>query len=337
MKAIRVRNPASLDTLEMTEAEAPRPAAGEILVRAAASSLNFHDFLVVTGAMQVPDGRIPMSDVAGEVVEIGEGVREFAVGDRVMGTFFPRWQSGEPALERCWAHIPGDTAEGYASEMVCAPETAFTTIPGAYSYMEAATLPCAAVTAWRALFAEGNLRPGDTVLVQGSGGVSVFALQMAKAAGAVVIATSSSAEKMARLRELGADHVINYKETPEWGKAAAALCPRGGVDIVVEVGGAGTLPQSIESCRTGGFIGLIGVLTGMSSDIPTGTLMLKQIRLKGITVGSREHQQALVRALDANGIRPVIDSEFALADIAKAFAHQASQKHFGKIVLRYDA
>ncbi|MCK5771187.1 NAD(P)-dependent alcohol dehydrogenase [Algiphilus sp.] len=335
MKAIRIQSPAGLDNLELVDTDTPSPGPNDILVRAAASSLNFHDYLVVSGATPVPDGRIPMSDVSGEVTAVGDAVTAFAVGDRVMGTFFPRWLGGEPSLAKCWSHIPGDTAEGYASEYVCGPETAFTAIPERYSFEEAATLPCAGLTAWRALFVEGQLQPGETVLVQGSGGVSVFALQMAKAAGATVIATSSSDEKLERLRALGADHCINYRATPEWGKAAAALCPRGGVDHVVEVGGGATLGQSIEACRTGGHVAFIGVLTGMSAEVPTGGLVIKQIRLHGITVGSREQQEAMVRGLDTMDIRPVIDSRFPLADIADAFRHQESQKHFGKICLSY--
>lgn len=335
MKAIRVKAPGGLDNLQVAEAPQPSPAAGEILVKAAASSLNFHDYLVVTGALPAADGRIPMSDVAGEVVEVGDGVTEFAVGDQVMGTFFPLWRGGEPDTASTWGCVPGDSVDGYASEYVCAAETAFTRIPAGYSAVEAATLPCAAVTAWRALFVEGGLKSGDSVLVQGSGGVSIFALQLAKAAGATVVATSSSDAKLERLRELGADHLINYKTTPEWGKEVAGIFERGGVDHVIEVGGPGTLAQSIDACRNSGHISMIGVLTGMAGEVPTATMMMKQLRLKGITVGSREHQQALVRGLEATGIKPVIDRSFALDEIADAFRHQESQTHFGKICLTY--
>lgn len=335
MKAVRVQKPGGLDRLAVVDIDEPRPGPGEILVKAAASSLNFHDYLVVTGALPTEDGRIPMSDVAGEVVEVGDGVTEFAVGDAVMGTFFPKWLSGEPDLGVTWGCIPGDSIDGFASEYVSGAQTAFTRIPEGYSMEEAATLPCAAVTAWRGLVVEGGLKAGDTVLVQGTGGVSIFALQLAKAAGATVIATSSSDEKLEKVRQLGADHVLNYKNTPEWGKAAAALCPRGGLDHVIEVGGAGTLAQSIEACRVHGHISLIGVLTGMAGEVPTASMMMKQLQVKGVTVGSREHQQDLVRGLDATGIKPVIDSTFALDEIADAFRHQESQKHFGKICLRY--
>lgn len=335
MKVVRMQKPGGLDKLQITEAEAPRPGPGDILVRAAASSLNFHDYLVVAGMLPTEDGRIPMSDVAGEVVETGKAVTEFAVGDRVMGTFFPRWYAGMPSVTDTWHCVPGDSVEGYASEFVCNAATAFTRIPDHYSLAEAATLPCAAVTAWRGLFAEGGLQPGETVLVQGTGGVSMFALQLAKAAGATVIATSSSDDKLTRAEALGADHLINYKQTPEWGKAAAGLSTRDGIDHVIEVGGQGTLSQSIRACRTGGHIALIGVLTGMAGEVPTGTLMMNQIRLHGITVGTREHQQQLVHALEANGIRPVIDTSFPLDELADAFRHQEAQKHVGKIGVHY--
>ncbi|HRX74035.1 MAG TPA: NAD(P)-dependent alcohol dehydrogenase, partial [Hyphomonas sp.] len=200
-------------------------------------------------------------------------------------------------------------------------------------FEEAATLPCAALTAWRGLFAEANIQPGQWVLTQGTGGVSIFALRFAKAAGCRVISTSSSPEKMEKLKALGADHVINYKETPEWGKKAFELTGGRGVDEVVEIGGPGTMAQSIAACRPGGHISLIGVLTGVSGEVPTAALFSRNITLSGITVGSRRMQEDMVDAIEANGIRPVIDSKFPLDQIAAAFAHQASQKHFGKIVL----
>lgn len=335
MKIIRVKEPANLDNLVIAEGESPTPGADEILVKAGASSLNFHDYLIVTGKLPSPDGRIPMSDVAGEVIDVGANVSEFVPGDTVMGTFFPDWLAGEASQANTWGCVPGDSVDGYAREYIAGAATAFTHIPTGYTLEQAATLPCAGVTAWRALFVEGNLQPGDTVLVQGTGGVSMFALQLAKAAGATVIATSSSNTKLEQVRKLGADHVINYKETPKWGKLAASFCPRGGVDHVVEVGGAGTLGQSINAVRTRGNIALIGVLAGLAGELPTAKLMMKQIRLHGITVGSREHQLQLVRALNSLTIRPVIDATFALDDIASAFRHQEAQSHVGKICLRY--
>jgi NADPH:quinone reductase-like Zn-dependent oxidoreductase len=218
---------------------------------------------------------------------------------------------------------------------VVAPATSFTHAPKGYSHAEAATLTCAGLTAWRALSVEGRMQPGETVLVQGTGGVSIFALQFAKAAGCTVIATSSSDAKLQRLKAMGADHVINYKTTERWGDEAAKITGGRGVDHVVEVGGAGTLAQSIQAVRNGGHISLIGVLAGFQGEVPTVLLMQKQARLIGITVGSREQQQDMVRAIDANGIKPVIDSTYPLEGIADAFRHQESGGHFGKICLSY--
>ncbi|MBK6659484.1 MAG: NAD(P)-dependent alcohol dehydrogenase [Proteobacteria bacterium] len=334
MKVAYVKNPASLANLGIGERPDPRPAAGEICVRVRASSLNYHDYAVVSGMLPVSDGRIPMSDGAGEVVAVGAGVSRFAVGDKVMSTFFPNWAGGPVSGERTRG-VPGDHVDGFAAEYVVMPAGAFTRMPRGYSYEEAATLPCAALTAWRALFVENAVKPGDVVLTQGSGGVSVFALQLAKAAGARVIATSSSTAKLERLAALGADHLIDYRQTPEWGVKARELTGGKGVDVVVEIGGAGTLAQSIEATRIGGHISLIGVLAGWSGEVPTAAVMWKNIAVKGITVGSIEDQEAMVDALEAAAIKPVIDRSFALGDIAAAFEHQAAQKHFGKICLSF--
>ncbi|MCA3255914.1 MAG: NAD(P)-dependent alcohol dehydrogenase [Alphaproteobacteria bacterium] len=334
MRAIRLRSPGGLDRLEVGTAETAAPGPGEIRVRLHASSLNYHDLVVVLGGIPTPDGRIPMSDGAGEVIAVGAGVTEFAVGDRVVSTFFPNWLAGEPELAML-AAVPGDRTDGYAREEVTAAATAFTRAPQGYSHAEAATLTCAALTAWRALFVEERVLPGQTVLVQGTGGVSIFALQFAKAAGATVIATSSGPEKLARLRKLGADHVINYREDANWGATARALTGGRGVDHVVEVGGPGTLAQSILAAKLRGHISLIGVLTGIAGAVPTAMAMAGNVRISGITVGSREQQQAMIRAIEANGIRPVIDSSFPLERIGAAFAHQQSQAHFGKIVLEW--
>jgi NADPH:quinone reductase-like Zn-dependent oxidoreductase len=332
MKVIQVPQPASLDSLRLVDCDQPTPSFGEILVRVRASSLNFHDYAVVAGMLPVDDGRIPMSDGAGQVEAVGEGVTSFAVGDRVMSTFFPGWPGGPVSLERTQG-VPGDHINGFAAEYVCMPASAFTAMPRGYSFEEAATLPCAALTAWRALFVVNDIRPGTTVLTQGSGGVSVFALQMAKAAGARVISTSSSDEKLAKLTELGADHVINYRETPEWGAKVLELTDGLGVDEVVEVGGPGTLPQSITAAKVGGNISLIGVLTGWGGEVPTSVAMWKNVSISGITVGSHDHQRDMTRALEAASFKPVIDSSFPLENISDAFKFQESQKHFGKICL----
>lgn len=332
MKAATLKKPGGLDNILITDREQPEAGPGQILVKVSASSLNYHDYVIALGGIPTTDGRILMSDGAGEVTAVGEGVSDWKVGDHALSVFFPRWTDGAGENERRLG-VPGDHADGFAAEYVAASAHSFTKAPKDYSFAEAATLPCAAVTAWRSLMVASQTKPGDIVLVQGSGGVSIFALQFAKAAGATVIATSSSGEKLDRLRDLGADHLINYKEEPDWGKAALALTGGRGVDSVVEIGGPGTLTQSIYACRTGGRIGLIGVLTGLSGEIPTALFFQKNLVMTGITVGSQTDQRDMISAIDANGIKPVIDSHFPLDDLADAFKHQASQKHFGKIVV----
>lgn len=329
---IRVRLPASLDSLTPDTVEPRQPGPGEVLFKVRASSLNFHDYAVVAGLIKTADGRIPMSDGAGDVIAVGDGVTEFKPGDKVLSTFFTDWADGN-CESKDFTAVPGDGMDGYATEFATVPAQALTRFPNGYSYEEAATLTCAGVTAWRALMTNGQLKAGETVLVQGSGGVSVFALQLAKMAGAKVIATSSSDEKLERLGALGADHLINYKKTPNWGEAAAKLSG-GGVDHVVEIGGPGTLPQSIHAIRNGGHIALIGVLTGWEGVVPTALLMRKQGRLIGLTVGSRRDQLDLVRACEVNGMRPVIDRSFPLQELGGAFRYQLSGAHLGKICLQ---
>jgi NADPH:quinone reductase-like Zn-dependent oxidoreductase len=331
MKIAAVKAPGGLDRIAIEDRPDPVAGPGQVLVRVRASSLNFHDFAVAAGMIPTPDGRVPMSDGAGEVVAVGEGVTTWAPGDQVLSAFFPNWASGGPTLARLTG-VPGDHVDGFAAEYVAMPAGAFTRLPKGWSMAEAATLPCAALTAWRAMIVEARIKPGDVVLTQGTGGVSIFALQLAKAAGATVIATSSSPEKLERLKGLGADHLINYREDARWGQTAAALSG-GGVQAVVEIGGPGTMAQSIHACRIGGHISLIGVLTGVSGEIPTALAMTKNVTIKGVTVGSIEAQSEMIAAVEAAGFRPVIDSTYPLDQIAAAFAHQISQKHFGKICL----
>jgi NADPH:quinone reductase-like Zn-dependent oxidoreductase len=334
MKAIKLRAPGGLDRLERVDIADPgAPGPGEIRVRLHANSLNFHDLAVVSGWMPAADGRIPMADGAGVVEAVGEGVSPFAPGDSVVSCFFP--QTGGPARVGDFSATPGDGVDGYACEAVVRPHGWFTRAPLGFSHRQAATLPTAGLTAWRALVVEGRLKAGDTVLVLGAGGVSIFALQLAKAMGATVIATSSSDEKLERARAHGADHVINYKTTPQWGAAVRDWTGGRGVDHVIEVGGPGTLPQSIEAVAIGGHIALIGVLTGMGGEIPTALLMARQARLQGLIVGTRAEQEDFVRALEATGIAPVIDAAFPLDAIAEAFRHQQSGRHFGKICLEF--
>jgi NADPH:quinone reductase-like Zn-dependent oxidoreductase len=333
MKAITLRQPAGLEHLERADfADPGAPAPGEIRVRIHASSLNFHDLVVVTGGLPADDGRIPMSDGGGVVEAIGEGVTEFAVGDPVVSTFFPYWLDGGPSLAD-FSTTPGDGVDGYAREVVVRPAQWFTQAPRGYSHAEAATLTTAGLTAWRALVVDNALKAGDTVLVQGTGGVSIFALQFAKRMGATVIATSSSDEKLERARALGADHLINYRRDTDWATKVLEITNGRGVDNVVEVGGPETLGQSIRACRIGGHIALIGVLTGIAGQVPTAELMRRQQKLQGLIVGSRANQLDMIRAIDANGIKPVIDRTFPLDEIAAAFRHQAAGKHFGKVCL----
>jgi NADPH:quinone reductase-like Zn-dependent oxidoreductase len=333
MKAIQANAPFGLDNLKLADiADAPAPAPGEISVRIRASSLNFHDYAVVTGMIPTADKRIPMSDGAGEVTAVGVGVSDYKVGDSVVSTFFPYWLDGAVPADS-FTRVPGDGIDGYAREVVTAPTTWFTPSAKGYSHAEGATLTCAGLTAWRALVVDGGIKPGATVLVQGTGGVSIFALQMAKAMGCTVIATSSSDEKLARLKALGADHLINYKTTAAWGKKVLELTGGVGVDHVVEIGGSGTLDQSMIAAKVGGHIALIGVLAGVAGPVTTVTLMGKNLRVQGLTVGSRQHQLDMIAAIDVWGLKPVIDKSFPLANLADAFRHQESGAHFGKIVV----
>jgi NADPH:quinone reductase-like Zn-dependent oxidoreductase len=335
MKAITLAAPGGLDRLKLVDMPDPgAPAAGEIRVRLRASSINFHDYAVARGFLPSADGRVPMADGAGVVEAVGAGVTEFAVGDSVVSGFFPLWQDGPPVIAD-FSKTPGDGLDGYARELVVTPATWFTKAPKGFSHAEAATLTTAGLTAWRALVVEGGLKAGDTVLVLGTGGVSIFALQFAKLMGATVIATSSSDQKLERVKALGADHTINYKSDPEWGGTVRRLTGGQGVDHVVETGGPGTLPQSIVAVRTAGRIVLIGTLTRQNGDLPLSLMMIKQARLQGIVVGSRHQQQEMVRVIEASGLRPVIDRSFGLESLADAFRYEESGKHFGKICIEF--
>ena len=333
MKAAIVEKPGGLDRLKIVDREDPgAPGPGEIRVRVHACSLNFHDYGVVSGRMPCDDGRIPMADGAGVVEAVGDGVEDFAEGDAVISCFFPLWEDGPPPFAD-FSKTPGDGIDGYAREIVVRPARWFTRAPKDWSHEEAATLTTAGLTAWRALVVEGGLKAGDTVLTLGTGGVSIFALQIAAAMGATVISTSSSDDKLKRLTEMGAAHTINYTKDENWGGTVLELTGGRGVDHVIEVGGPKTLAQSIAACRIGGHIALIGVLTGAKGEVPTAALMSKHQRLQGLIVGSRAMQTDFVRALEATGVRPVIDSTYPLESLADAFRHEESGAHFGKIVV----
>ena len=334
MKAV-VLTATGSENVKLVRRPKPRPAAGEVLVRMTAAALNYRDLVVVNGgygSMQRTSDLVMLSDGAGKVAAIGDGVRRFKRGDRVTSTFFDDWVAGEPAQEKLNSAL-GGLVDGVLAEYRVFPERALVATPDHLSDAEAATLPCAALTAWSALISQGGLRPGESVLVLGTGGVSLFALQFAKLAGACVIATSSSDRKLKKVRKLGADHVINYKTTPDWGKEVVAITGGRGVDHVVEVGGAGTLKQSLRAVRAGGRVYLIGVLSGAKHDLMLPFILTRNVRVQGITVGSREQFEAMLRAIAHARLRPVIDRSFPMARFADAFDHLAAGRHFGKVVI----
>ena len=330
MKQIQLSKPGGLENLKLTDTENPSPKDNEVLLKVHASSLNYHDLMVALGLIPTEDKRVPLSDAAGEIIEAGKNVSKWVVGDKVMSMCFPNWVSGPPKYDLL--SFIGDNQDGYATELISIPESAITKIPNNLNFKEAATLPCAGLTAWRALVDEGRLKSGETVLVQGTGGVSVFALQLAKTFGATVIATSSSEEKLEKLKSLGADHLINYKAHPEWGKEVLKITNNEGVDHVVEVGGAGTFSESVRCTKLAGHIALIGVLSGPSvSEIILPRIFLKQIRLSGIAMANQDSQIAMIDYLEKNEIKPEISDSFDLKDLGAAFQHQIDNKHFGKI------
>ena len=333
MKVIQVKQPGGLDNLIVAEVDEPKAQPGEVLVRWHATSLNFHDYLVANGSIPVADLQIPMSDGAGEILAVGEGVDTWQIGDRVMSLFFPKWLDG-PASHATTSSISGENAPGFAVEISAVAATALTKMPADYSFAEAATLPCAALTAWRALIVEGNIKTGDRVLVEGTGGMSIFALQIAKAAGAYVYATTSSDEKAERLNALGADHVINYRTDERWGRTVFKHSG-GGVEHVLDVGGGTTIGQSVEAVGFGGNIALIGILGGRKGEFVLPKMFFKHAHMNGIAVASRRAQEEMVRGIELDGFKPVIDRSFALEELADAFRHQESGTHFGKIVVEY--
>ena len=331
MKAIIVPAPGGLDRLKLVDRPDPgAPGPGQIRVALHATSLNFHDYLICAGKLPTADGRVPMADAGGVVEAIGEEVSAYAVGDLVVSCFFPDWQDGAPKSGD-FRRVPGDGIDGFACETAVAPASAFALAPAGYSAIEAATITTAGLTAWRALISHGGLKAGDSVLVLGTGGVSIWALQLARAMGARVAATSSSDEKLEKLGAIGAEFTVNYRARPDWGVAVREWTEGRGVDHVIEVGGAGTLAQSVEAAKIAGHIHLIGVLAGRAGEVPTAKIMAKQIRLEGLIVGNRRQQLDFVRAIEATKIRPVIDRTFPLEALADAFRYEEAGRHFGKI------
>ena len=322
----------NISILTENDLSQPDPGPGEISVRLQASSLNQHDYNVILGRLPAEPGRILLSDAAGTVEAVGAGVTEFCEGDQVISCFFPQWIDGRQGIPG-FSTVPGDGVDGYAREHVIRPASWFVRAPRHLNVLESSTLPTAALTAWRALVVENKVKPGDSVLILGTGGVSIFALQFSKMLGARVIATSSSNEKLQRISSLGADDLVNYVEVPEWGQRVRELTDGQGVAHVVEIGGQGTLPQSIEACRVGGRIALIGVLTGIGGYVPLAAMMGKQIRLQGLTVASRSDLQEMISAIEVNKIRPIIDATYSLSNLRDALRQMESGKHFGKIAI----
>lgn len=330
-RVVRVGGDAALSQLEPHRERLPDPAPDELQVRVRASSLNYHDYMVATGLIAVDADRVPLSDGAGEVVAVGSDVRGVAVGDQVLGTFFPHWAEGRPTPERTVA-ITGDSVNGFASDHVVMPAAWFTPMPGSLSYEEAATLPCAGVTAWCALQA-GRISEGGTVVIQGSGSVSILALQLASSLGIRTVALTTSKDKRHRFEAIGADYVIDTRKTPDWSNVVRELTDGQGADLVIDVAGGQGFSESIAACRAGGRIATIGFLAGMIAHVNIPDLLLRHIEIGGLAVGSHADQRALVDHINRTEIRPTVDSNFSLDELEAAFLYQQSGRQFGKIVV----
>jgi NADPH:quinone reductase-like Zn-dependent oxidoreductase len=336
MRALQLIDGLGLDHLRVVEAPDPRPGPFEVLVRMRAVSLNYRDLLMVNGVYgrATPLPLTPFSDGCGVVEAIGEGVTRFKTGDRVATMFFQKWLAGPPTTEGL-ASALGLPVPGAGREWATFHEDGLSKVPEFLTDNQVACLPCAALTAWRALFEDARLQPGDTVLLQGTGGVSIFGLQFAKAAGYRTIITSSADEKLARAAKLGADHGINYKATPEWGRAARDLTGGRGVQFVMEVGGAGTLTESLKCIALGGHIAIIGVLGGAAEPLQIGSMIGTGAKLQGVMVGSRAMFEAMCRAMETHAIAPVVDKVFPFTEAVAAFEAMRAGEHFGKIVLEF--
>ncbi len=325
-----------INELEAFEAPIPKAAAGQVVIKIHAVSLNYRDLMMVTGRynprMALP--RVPCSDGAGEVVEVGAGVTDLKQGDRVAGIFMQRWLDGPPSAAKQKAALGGDV-DGMLAEYVALDENGVVKVPEQLSYEEAATLPCAAVTAWNAVVTRAGVKSGDMVVIQGTGGVSIFALQFAKMLGARVLGTSSSDDKLVGAKMLGLDAGVNYKTNPDWADWVISQTDGEGAHLIVEVGGAGTFAQSLKAVRIGGTIAQIGVLAQSDEPLQVAPLLRKQVRVQGIFVGSRADFLAMNRAISLNGLKPVVDSVFEFAEARAAFQKMEAASHFGKIVIRF--
>lgn len=335
MKVYEIQNSFGLECLKIMER--PNPAFGpqEVLIKVKAVSLNYRDLLMIRGLYN-PRQKLPLipaSDGVGEVIAVGEDVRRVKVGDRVAGLFVQDWVSGLPTKDMRRTTL-GGPLNGMLAEKVVLPESGVIHFPKHLSFEEAATLPCAALTAWSALTVSGGVKPGDTVLVLGTGGVSIFALQFARMMGARVIVTSKSDEKLQRAAGLGASECVNYERTPNWGKAVLKLTNGLGVDHVIEVGGAGTLEQSLQAVRLGGCVSLIGVLSGGKSEVDLRPILMGNVRVQGVFVGHRQSFEEMNRALEFHKLRPVVDRTYPFHELSDGLKHMQAGQHFGKICIR---
>jgi NADPH:quinone reductase-like Zn-dependent oxidoreductase len=339
MRALQVSEPWGLDQIKVVEAPDPKPGPGEVLVRMRAVSLNYRDLLMVNGmyGRGPTTGAVitPFSDGCGVVEAVGEGVTRFKTGDRVATLFFQGWISGPPTLEKLMTSL-GFPIPGAGRELGVFSQEGLSKVPDFLTDQQVATLPCAALTAWRGLFHDARgLEPGDTVVLQGTGGVSIFGLQFAKAAGYRTLITSSSDEKLERAKALGADHLVNYKATPEWSKAVREATAGRGADFIMEVGGGGTIQESMRAVKIGGHIAIIGVVAGAGDPFNPAALIGNSAKLQGLSVGSRDMFESMCRAIDLHRIEPVVDKVFPFTEAKAAFSAMAGGEHFGKIVLEF--
>ena len=336
MKAVELRSGFGFDALAVVDRPEPVPRAGDVLVRMRAASLNYRDLQIVRGDYgEIALPIVPVSDGAGDVVAVGAGVTRFRIGDRVSPIMVPDWLAGAPTAENSRKRL-GSAFDGVLAEYMRVPERALVGVPRHMTYAEAATLPVAGVTAWEALFVRGRLQPGEVLVVQGTGGVSIFALQLARAAGARVIVTSSSDEKIARARALGASDGINYRSTPDWHEEVLRLTQGRGADHVIDVVGGSNLARSIAASKIGGTVSLVGYLEGFHADLDIPQVLRRVVTLHGSSVGSRASFEALVAGCEASELRPVIDRVFPLAEARAALEYLARGSHFGKIAIGFD-
>lgn len=336
MRTVQVKARGSFDNLEIVEQPIPTPGDYEVSIKMHAASLNWKDMLMIIGGFGIGDDLelpfVPLSDGAGEVVSVGKQVTRVKPGDKVNPLFYQEWFSGPLTAEGASSSLAGGRYNGILSEYVCLNENGIEKYPKHLTPAQAATLPCTGVTAWSAL-SQAGAKAGDVILLQGTGGIATQALKLAKAADAEVIMTSSSHEKLERAKAMGADHLINYRDTPDWASEAIKITQGRGVDIVVDVGGAETLQQSINSVKIGGVIAIVGVLSGVMKDLVISDLMFKAIRLQGISIGSREHYQEMVSFMKRYGIVPEVDTIFPMEETSAALAYLQSAKHIGKVVI----